>query len=213
MSLTLAYSIARGALTTGGAAASIVSRNVANADNPNSSRKSAVIGADATGSTYLIGISGVVSNAVLEQVMESGAARSRQEVVSGYLEKLQSVVGDPESEGSAAAGIGALRVALQTATGAPHDPSVLQAVVTAATGLASTLNEAAEMVARVRTDANDELQQGISQLKVLLDEFAGVNREVMTGTARSSDVTDANDRRNGLMRQISDLIEVRATFR
>lgn len=213
MSLKLAYNIARGALSTGGAAASVVSRNVANADNPDAARKSSVVATDATGATYLTGIAAQVSNAVLEQAMVSGAARSRHEVATSLIERLAAIVGDPELEGSPAAGIGDLRKVLQTAAGAPHDASALQAGVTAAKELASRLNASVEMVADVRTDAGARLSEGVAELKSLLADFGEENREIVSGTARGRDVTDASDRRNGLMRKISEFVEIRATMR
>jgi flagellar hook-associated protein 1 FlgK len=213
MSLTLAYNIARGGLAAGGAATAIVSRNVANANNPSAAHKSAVLVTGATGGVHVASVISAVDDALFERAIVSASARSELEVVSWALEQLGAAIGDPEAGTSAAALIGGLRSALQAAAGAPHDEAAALAVISAAVSIAGALNETAGLIARVRGDANSALGEGVANLSGLLNRFETANREVVTGTSEGRDVTDLIDGRNGLIREIADLLDIRATTR
>lgn len=213
MSLTLAYEIARGGLSTSSAATSVVSRNIARADDPDASRKSISVVSIAGGGARVDGIGHAVDQALLDSVLETTSAHSAEAAVGDAVGQLGRIVGDPALGISPAALIGDLKAALQTAASAPHDESVARSVVAAATTVAQRLNEAAGVVEGVRADANAALLEAAGRLQGLLSEFESANNSVITGTVLGRDVSDAADRRNGLLREISGLIEVRATTR
>jgi flagellar hook-associated protein 1 FlgK len=98
MSLTLAYNIARGALSTNAATASLVSRNMANAENPNAARKTALVATDMSGGIYVAGVVSQVKTALLERSLESTALSSQSAEVEKALAQLSAVVGETEFE-------------------------------------------------------------------------------------------------------------------
>ncbi|MGD9804076.1 MAG: flagellar hook-associated protein FlgK [Hyphomicrobiaceae bacterium] len=209
MSLTLAYNIARGALATNAASASVVSRNVSNGENSDAARKTALLVTDSSGGVYVAGVANQIASALLERSLESAAASGQASEVAKALEQLSTLVGDPELESSPAALIGKFRSALQTAAGAPHDSTALRGVLSSAGDLVASLNSSAELSATVRQDAQSSLGQAVNELQSLVENFATVNREIVTGTALGRDITDQIDRRNGLVRQIADLVNIR----
>lgn len=213
MSLTLAYNIARGALAANATTASVVSRNIANAENASASRKTTLVTTDATGGVYVAGIANQVRSALFEQAIERTSASSYSSEVLAALEGLSSVVGDPELEGSPAALIGDFRSALQTAAAAPYDATALQRVLTSAEQLANSLNSAANVVTSTRQSAQDGIASSVNDLQSLLDSFSEVNSEIVTGTALGRDVTDELDRRNALLSQISSLVDIKTQGR
>lgn len=213
MSLTLAYNIARGSLATNATSASVVSRNISNGESPNAARKVALVVADATGGVYVAGVAGQVASALFEQALESTSASSQSTEVAKALQQLATVVGDPEQEASPAALIGTFRNALQTAAAAPYDTTALQGVLASAEQLAASLNSAAELTTSVRQAAQGSIDQSVDDLQSLINAFAGVNREVVTGSALGHDVTDQIDRRNSLLSQIAGLVNIRTQER
>lgn len=213
MSLNLAYSIARGALATNAASASVVSRNVSNGENPNAARKTALHVTNEAGGIYVAGIVNQIETALLERSLESASASRQSAEVAKALTQLSVIVGDPEVEGSPAALIGKFRSALQTAAAAPHDSTALQGVLAAADGLVSSLNSAAELTASVRRTAQGSIDEAVNELQSLLDAFSDVNREIVAGTALGRDVTDQVDRRNDVLRQIADLVNIKTQER
>ena len=161
MSLTVAYNIAREGLAVGGTASSIVSRNLANADNPNAGRKSIWFVTDTGAGVRAAGILGAVDNVLFEQAVASSSARTQLEAMSSALDQLTGVIGDPEMQRSPAGLIGVLRQALQTSAGAPQSDGSARAVVVAAAAVSNSLNAAAGTVSKVRADANASIADGV----------------------------------------------------
>ena len=213
MSLTVAYNIARDSLSTTSAAASVVSRNIANVDDPNSSRKSALITTQPGGGVQLEQIVGAVDGALMAFVLERSASRGELGVVSAALDRLDTAMGDPSAETSPAALIGRLVGALQLAASAPHDEMAAATVLSAAKSVADALNGAARLIVDVRSDAETSLGEAVVELSDLLGEFRTVNDAVVAGTAQHADVTDAVDRRNALVRDMAQLIDIRPNLR
>lgn len=212
MSLTVAYNVARDALGYGALASSVVSRNVANADDPNASRKSAVAITDANGVIRRTSIANAVDNALLERAIDTTSSRSRLEAIGSSLEQLSSVIGDPSAGTSAAAKIAALQSALSLAANNPQDSAAARQAVVAAGDVAGALNQTADVITQVRTQANTEIDDGVVRLKKLLADFHSVNSEIVA-SAQGADVTDQIDRRNGLLKDISELVDVRPVVR
>lgn len=213
MSLTVAYNVARDALGYGALASSVVSRNVANADDPNAARKSAVAVYEANGTIRRTSIAGAVDSALLERAINTTSSRSRLETITSALERLSSVVGDPAAGGSAAAKIGELKNSLLLAANNPQDTVAARQAVIAAEDVVSALNETAEVITQVRVQSNTEIGDGVAHLKKLLSDFQSVNSEIVAAPAPGTDITDQLDRRNGLLREIAELVDVRAVVR
>lgn len=213
MSLTVAYNVAREALGYGALASSVFSRNVANVDDPNASRKSAVAVIDANGFIRRTSIANAVDNALLDRAVETTSSRGRLEAIASGLERLGSVIGDPASASSPAAKIAALQNAFLFAANNPQDSVAARQVVVAASDVAGALNEAANVVTQVRIQANADIQDGVAKLQQLLSEFQSVNSRIVSSTGTGADATDQIDRRNGLLREISELVDVRPVTR
>lgn len=213
MSLSLAYQIARGGLSASATAASVVTRNIAASDDPSASAKTARLVTDLGGGARVAGIANAVDVALLERSLESQSATSRLAAIGSGLDRLHAVIGDPEAGNSPTALLGKLRNALQLAATAPHDTDAARAVVAAAEDMSVALNRGASVVAEVRTDAHDDLLNGVKQLNGLLGEVHAANRQIASGSAAGRDVTDAVDRRNALVREISGLVDIRIATR
>ena len=213
MSLSLAYDIARSGLSTSGTATSVVARNIQNVGDPNSSRKSAEVVTRGSGGAYVAGIKTAVNVALLDRVIDNQSEFAFLQSMVGGLDRLEVVVGDPEAGTGPAALMAGLAAALHTAAQAPHDELVAATAIERARDLARGLNAAANVVGSLRNEADSAIHQSVADLGRLLEEFEDANNEIIAGTFANRDVTDAIDRRNGLLRGISDLVGVRATMR
>lgn len=213
MSLSLAYDVARSALSAAATATSVVSRNVQNAGDANAARKSADLATAANGGVYVAGISSSINQALFDHVVENSAEFSELQAITTNLERLDQVVGDPELGINAAALIAELQSSLQVAAASPGDETLARIAIARAGDLARGINEAARVVSDVRNDADVAIGEAAVQLESLLAKFELLNNEVVNGTNAGRDVTDANDTRNAVLREISELIGVRATVR
>ncbi|MFM9938870.1 MAG: flagellar hook-associated protein FlgK [Hyphomicrobiaceae bacterium] len=213
MSLTIAYSIAREGLAASALSTSVASRNIASADNPNIARKTAHLVSDANSGIRMTSVIGAVDGALLERALGSLSAQNAHTARAAALSELGSVVGDPQAASSPAATIGALRTALQLAATAPHDETAARGVLEAAKTVAGAVNEMATLVDAVRHDAQAALGDGAARLETLLRDFGAVNEAVVKDTVRRADISDHIDRRNALLLDIAELIDVRPLVR
>lgn len=213
MSLSLAYDIARSGLATSGSATSVVARNIQNVGDANGSRKSAEIATREPGGAYVAGIRTAVNSALLDRVIDSESDFASLQATVDGLERLEAVVGDPQSGTGPAALMAELSAALHSAAQAPQDELVAGAAIERARELALGLNAAADIVASVRDDADRGIRQSVAELTRLLGDFEKTNREIVGGTFAGRDVTDLVDRRNAQLRGIAEIVGVRATLR
>jgi flagellar hook-associated protein 1 FlgK len=212
MSLSLAYDIARAALSTTSSATSVVSRNVQNAGDPTASRKSAEIASGQPG-VRLAGIRNAADGALFDSVIEKRTSASELEGIVRALDQLDDAFGDPELERNPAALIADLQGALQAAASSPGDDLLAKSAIESARTLAQGLNEAAGVVTEVRNAANEEIAHSVERLTSLLTDFEAVNNEIVTGTYANADVTDQWDARNRILGDIAELVDVSATLR
>ena len=213
MSLSLAYDIARSGLATSGSATSVVARNIQNVGDANGSRKSAEIATREPGGAYVAGIRTAVNSALLDRVIESETDFASLQATVDGLERLEAVVGDPQSGTGPAALMAELSAALHAAAQAPQDELVAGAAIERSRELAFGLNAAADIVASVRDDADRGIRQSVAELTRLLGDFEKTNRDIVGGTFAGRDVTDLVDRRNAQLRGIAQIVGVRATLR
>jgi flagellar hook-associated protein 1 FlgK len=212
MSLTLAHEIASGALLANATQSSLVARNIANVDNPNAARKYANTISSEIGVRL-----GVIGNAVsmrlLESVLSNTAKSGELSSMTSALERLAGSIADPELGISPAAMLTEMQQALYAAAADPSNESLLRNVVSVATNVANTLQDAANLVVQVRKEANGDLAEATRQLQTLLKDFEDANNAIVSGTFAGRDVTDQIDRRNMLLREISGLIDIHPTTR
>lgn len=213
MSLSLTHDIARSSLATSGTAASVVSRNIANAGLTGASRKSVVLVTDSSGAVKARGIQAAVDAALFDRALESSAASKKANVVSTLLDEMHEIVGDPDAESSPAALTGKLKGALIAAAAAPNDQAAARTAILAAKDVTAALNGAARSVAEVGSGIEKSLKEAMAELAELADQFGAVNARVVIGERQGLDVGADIDQRNSLVLRMSELVEVRASAR
>jgi flagellar hook-associated protein 1 FlgK len=213
MSITLAYEIARGGLMANSTATSVVSRNIANVDNPNAARKTVSTIGTGMGGVRLGTIASAIATSLLESVLSNTSKQGELSSITAALDRLASSINDPELGLSPAAMLSEMQSALYAAAAEPNNEVLQRKVLSVAESVVSTLNASATLVSQVRNEANSELADSAKQLESKLGEFERVNNAIVSGTILGRDVTDDIDRRNMLLRDLSGLIDIQATVR
>lgn len=207
MSLTSALSIAQSALFNTSRQTSIVSRNVSEASNPDYARRSAVLSSMAPGAR--IAEIRRATNAVLfRQNLAAISGAEAQSVLTERLDTLRLRVNGADNAASPAAALGALQEALQAYAATPSNRALAAAAVEAARGMVRSLNEGAAAVQSFRAEVDRDIAAAVNDLNRLLGEFETANRQVVAGTRTGQDVSDALDRRDALLKQISAIVPV-----
>jgi flagellar hook-associated protein 1 FlgK len=213
MSLTLAYEIARGSLMANSTSTSIVSRNIANVDNPDASRKTTATIAAGIGGVRLGTTANAIATSLLDSVISSTSKHRELESIASALDRLGGANNDPQLGLSPASMLSEMQSVLYAAAAEPNSEILQRKVLSVAQSVVATLNGSAALVSQVRNEANSDLAESVQQLESLLGEFERVNEAIVSGTLLGRDITDDIDRRNMLLRETSGLIDIQATTR
>lgn len=214
MSLTASMETARSSLSTLQERASVVSRNVANANTAFASRKIANTVTGQGGGVRLASVTRATDAALFQNVLASNAAVGGQQALVNALDQLNLTAGDPENDSSPAALVGKLAQTLQQYSSGPQDSIRAKAVLDSATDLANALNSATQSVQDVRQRADGDIQRSVANLNTLLGQIEQINREIVKGTQiGSSDVTDNLDTRDRLLTEVASEIGIRVVAR
>lgn len=213
MSLSVGLDVALSGLAATSEQTSVVSRNVARANDPHASRKSANVVTTPNGGVNVASVTRASNSALLEKMMAATSASASQKAMVELLDRLDQTVSDPELDTSPAAMIQKLSDAIQQYSAAPHDPLRAQSAVAAAQNLADNLNSAARVVQNVREQADAAIAGSVNQLNTLLQRFETLNTEIVKGTRVGADVTDYLDQRDEVLTLISEEVGVRTVTR
>lgn len=213
MTLGSAWSVGLSGLSTSSDQMSLVSRNVARAGDPNASRK---IGEQITllgGSARLTTINRVTDQVLLDGALSSSSSLSREASMMAHLDQLYGAILDPQLASSPAAMVADLETQMRLLASDPSNRSAGLQVISSAGALASGLNSATKIVSSVRTQADTEIAAAVSDLNGLLQNLSSVNKEIVTATPAKIDITDQLDRRDELLKQISEIVGIKVVPR
>lgn len=207
MSLTSALGIAQSSLFSTSRQTSIVSRNVADANNPNYTRRSAPAYPKAPG-VETNSIVRSTSEALFRHNLVARSAHSAQDALLAGLNRLGIEVNGIDNTGSPAAALGRLQEALQIYSAAPSNASLGEQVVEAARQMVGTLGSGTAAIQQFRTDVDAQIATAVSELNTLLNEFHRNNQAITKGTDAGRDVSDELDQRDALLKQIAQYTSV-----
>jgi flagellar hook-associated protein 1 FlgK len=210
MSLTSALSIAQSALRNTSRQTSIVSRNVSDASNPDYTRRIAVITSTAPGARS-VDVQRSASDLLFKNNLKALSTLVGQQTVFEGMDRLGLAVNGADNATSAATAIGKLQEALQTYSAAPSNRNLAENAVDAARSMVRTLNSGTEAIQGFRADMDSEISTAVGELNDLLNQFKDANSDVASGTRNGRDVSDSLDRRDALLKQISNIVGI-STF-
>ena len=104
-----------------------------------------------------------------------------------------------------------LQSALTTYADLPTSSSAADAVVSAASDLASSLNSASATVQQVRETADQKMASSVGTINSLLNQFTAANNAVVTGLQTGANVSSAEDSRDSIVTQLAQQIGVSTT--
>lgn len=207
MSLSTALNIAQNSLLNSQRQTNVVTRNISNAHNVDYARRTAVVTSMAPGSRA-VEIRRAMDDALFKQNLSSLSGYMAQSRIMSGLDHLSTSVNGVDNVNSAAAMIGKLQQAIQLYSSTPSDRTLADNAVEAARQVVGSLNEGARAIQAFRTDMDSQIATGVAELNALLADFKTINDEVKSGTAAGRDVNDALDKRDSLLKRISELVPI-----
>ncbi|ESY67699.1 flagellar hook-associated protein FlgK [Mesorhizobium sp. LNHC252B00] len=189
---------------------SVVSRNVADASNPDYSRRQAIVTSTAPGARS-VDIQRVTNDLLFRQNLGALSAWSGQNALFSGMDQLGVAVNGVDNASSPSSVIANLQQALQLYATSPSNQNLGASVIDAAKQVVRSLNEGSKAVQDFRTQTDGQIATAVDDLNSLLSQFQDANTAVMTGTRSGNDVSDALDQRDALLKKISNYVPV-STF-
>ena len=221
MSLSAAFNIINSAFLSNAAQSAVISSNISNAGTPGYSREVANVLTNSYGGSDVASVTREANSALLEQVNASTSQAASEQALANGLAKLAQTVSDSATSSSASgstengnspsAMLANLQDALTTYEASPSDASAGQAVVTAASNLAASLNSGSAAAQQVREQADSDMASSVSTINSLLDQFSQVDATIVSGLATGANVSAAEDTRDTLLTQLSQQIGISTT--
>lgn len=210
MSLSTALSIAQSALMNTARQTAVVSRNVSDADNPNYSRRISVVVSTAPGART-VDIQRQTNDLLFRQNLAAQSAYSAQNALYSGMDQLDVSVNGVDNASSPSTAIGNLQQALQLYATSPSNQNLGASVIDAAKQVVRSLNQGSKAIQDFRTQTDGQVATAVNDLNSLLSQFQDANAAVISGTRSGTDVSDALDQRDGLLKKIADYVPV-STF-
>ncbi|RVD52795.1 flagellar hook-associated protein FlgK, partial [Mesorhizobium sp. M8A.F.Ca.ET.023.02.2.1] len=210
MSLSTALSIAQSALLATSRQTSVVTRNVADADNPNYSRRIALVTSTTPGARS-VDVQRTANDLLFRQNLGALSAYAGQSALYSGMDQLDVSVNGVDNASSPSTAIGNLQQALQLYATSPSNQNLGASVIDAAKQVVRSLNEGSKAIQDFRTQTDGQIDTAVKDLNSLLNQFQDANTAVMSGTRSGTDVSDALDQRDALLKKIANYIPV-STF-
>ncbi|MBZ9660228.1 flagellar hook-associated protein FlgK [Mesorhizobium sp. ESP-6-4] len=210
MSLSSALSIAQSALLATSKQTSVVSRNVADASNPDYTRRIAVVTSTAPGARA-VEIQRAANELLFRQNLSALSAWSGQSALYNGMDQLELSVNGVDNASSPSTAIAKLQQSLQLYATTPSNQTLGTSVIDAAKQVVNSLNSGTKAIQDFRTQADSQIATAVDDLNSLLGQFQDANKAVISGTRSGTDVSDALDQRDALLKKISEYVPV-STF-
>ncbi|MGN6583165.1 MAG: flagellar hook-associated protein FlgK [Rhizobiaceae bacterium] len=207
MSLTTALSIAQTALFNTSRQTSVVSSNIANAGNEDYGRRSAVT-ATAGNGAQIVTIQRAANDALFRQNIEALSSYQGQSALRDGLNQLELAINGSDNSTSPATLLGQLQQAINLYSATPSNNSLAANAIDAATQMVQNLNNGAQAIQSFRAQMDSQISSSVDKLNNLLQNFDQANKAVISGTRSGSDVSDALDQRDSILKQIAQYIPV-----
>ncbi len=207
MSLTSALSTAQSALSNTSRHTSVVSRNIADAQNPDYARRSAVTVSTAPGART-VQITRAADEPLFRHNLQALSGYSAQSMLMSGMDKLALSVNGDSNGSSAALILGKFQEAMQLYSASPSNRNIAQSAVEAAHSMVRSLNEGSAAIQTFRTDMDRQIATSVAEVNTILSDFQKANIEIVNGTRTGADINDALDQRDGLLKKLAEYLPI-----
>lgn len=216
MGLSSTLSNALGGMNASQRGIDVVSRNIANQGTPGYHRQSIVIEETAYGTSAQVRastLSRAFNEALEKQHLVAVSSASYHDARTSFLDRLQMHLGKPGDANSLDMLYAGFENALQALVTNPNDVTTRAGVLNSAQQLVEQLNTLTGAVQEMRVEAEQQISNGVSELNRQLNALADVNVRILDISQDQQARLSLMDERDRLVASISELVDVRATYR
>lgn len=212
MSISSALSTAQQIFNNTGTQTSVTSTNIANTQNANYAKRTAVLVSNGNGALVST-VSREQNEPLLRQTIASTSLASGQSTLAAGLEEIRSLLGGNDYEMSMSAVMTTMLNNISAYSAKPSETTLAATVVSSAQDVVNTLNKTSNELQAIRARADAEIKTQVDQLNNLLAQFDTANTAIMQAAAMGKQDNNALDTRDALVKQISSIVGVSSTIR
>lgn len=217
MSLILALNTALTGLNINQQALSVLSQNIANANTDGYTRKvlnQSATFVDGVGSgVKLEDITRKIDDYLQRAIQDQSAQLGKSTVMSTYLDRLQSLMGNPANGANLSATLQSFFNNVQSLAETPESSSARFNAVNAGVLLAKQVSTLASDLETLRFQADREIASEIQQVNSDLKELYSLNSSILNATTLGRSAPDLEDRRDHLLASISEKLTISVSYR
>lgn len=192
----------------------IASANVANATVAGYTSKSANLETEVTdGAGSGVNVSSVTSNVnqyLLKDITAAISGAGADSTTADYYTSLQNLLGQVSDSGGSdlSSLMTNLSTALQNLQTTPNDNSLKTQVVDDLDSLVSNLRETSDGIQGLRSQADQQISDQITQVNSSLDTIADLNKQIAQAKASGQSTADLEDQRNMALQSVAGAMNV-----
>lgn len=213
MSLSQALNTALSGLRANQIGLSTVAANVANAETPGYIRKTVnqltTTSGDIGASVRIAGINRELDQYVQRQLRIEQSGASYANLRADYLSRLQSIYGDPGSQGTIEAAFSNFTSAIQALSTSSDSQSARINVVNTAQALAQQLNSASNGIQSLRNDAELGLADSVARANNAMQQIASINNQLKRTGGTDAASAALLDSRDQYIQELSKIMDIR----
>lgn len=213
MSLASALNTTKATLSNNAVQSGVVSNNISNASSADYNRRTAITSTDVSTGAIVVKIERTEDGALLKQTLSATSDDAGKQTFLDGMNSLSVVLGGEEYTAAPSTYLASLQNALQTYAASPSDVTLASAVISSSSDVANALNTSTNAVQQLRADADTEIETTVAKLNQLLSDFEKANNAVKFATTTGGDPNNALDQREGLLKQISEIVGVSSSVR
>lgn len=207
MTLGSALSTARNSLKTSSGQMSVVSQNIAGAQDPNYTRRTTHVQSGPNGT-----VGATVRRDSNEQLLSNYMLKSSQSAaasaISNGTTRLSNIYSANDFSNSPSRLLSDFQKSLQLYANAPSQRSAGDAAVDKAKNLVDGLNAGAKEIERLRNDADADIRDSVDHINDLLKQFQEVDQSIASENALGRDGFAYMDQRDAILKELSQEIGI-----
>lgn len=201
-----------GLLVTSGQSA-VLSKNVTRASDENYSRRNVDLTWARDGTAQLGAYTRSTDQGLQDRVLRTTSQLGDSQISFEALSTLSTIIGDPQDNQSVAAGLFKLQQSVRNYQNNPSSGTYASATLSDARSLATRLNSSSEQISVVRAEAHSGVKSSVETINALLSDLRLVDKSIRTGSAGTENYLDDLDKRDGVLRKLSQEIGLRTVHK
>ncbi len=212
MSLVLALNNALTGMNISQQSLAVLSQNIANANTQGYSRKvvdqqAIYLGGNGAG-VSIADITRKVDGYLQKSVRLQSSTNGKAEAVSDYMDRTQLLLGKPGSVNNINAYIGNYFNSLQSLAQTPENTTLRVNAVNSASTMAQQISQLASDLQELRYQADQDIKRAVDTINENIVNLHALNETISNALAIGRPVTELLDRRDELMNDIAQYIDI-----